>query len=78
MRRIGWNDCPYCGRDEIFTSRPATWRDEFCGFFFLQVVRCHSCMRRHYRPLFLPPVPTWSAESPMQSVPGDEQREGSA
>lgn len=22
--------------------------------FFLRLVRCHVCMRRHYRPVFLP------------------------
>jgi hypothetical protein len=58
VRRIGLMSCPYCGGGkELYLSRPQTWRDEVCFFFFLQVVRCHSCMRRHYRPLFLPPVP---------------------
>jgi hypothetical protein len=62
MRRVGlMNKCPYCGKaGELYTSRPKTWRDEVCLFFFLQVVRCRSCMRRHYRPLSLPPVPIWS------------------
>jgi hypothetical protein len=44
---------------ELYLSRPQTWRDEVCFFFFLQVVRCHSCIHRHYRPLFLRPVPMW-------------------
>jgi hypothetical protein len=78
MRRIGFNNCPYCGKDEIYASRPSSWRDELCGFLFLQVVRCHACMRRHYRPLFLPPVPTQSARGPVQSVAGDEQQRRSA
>jgi hypothetical protein len=52
--KIGLKACPYCGRsDEIYSSRPRSWRDELCGLFFLRVVRCHGCTRRHYRPLFL-------------------------
>jgi hypothetical protein len=78
MRRIGLRNCPYCGRDEIYTSQPKTWRDEVCCFFFLQVVRCHSCMHRYYRPLFLPPVPRQTARKPLQTSTNDEQRERSA
>ena len=78
MRRIGLQNCPYCGSGEIYTSQPKTWRDEVCCFFFVQVVRCHSCMRRHYRPLFLPPVPTPAAKKPIQIVANEEQRERSA
>jgi hypothetical protein len=79
MRRIGLQNCPYCGEGEIYASKPKTWRDEVCCFFFLQVVRCHSCMRRHYRPLFLPPVPTQAAKKPAQvTAPPDEQRKRSA
>ena len=74
MRRIGLQSCPYCGKDEIYASRPRTWHDELCCFFFLQVVRCHSCMRRYYRPLFLPPVPTLAAEKPIQTAALDERR----
>ena len=77
MRRIGPQDCPYCGNTEIYASRPRTWH-EVCGFFFLQVVRCHSCMRRYYRPLFLPPVPIPPAKKPIQTVANDEQPERSA
>jgi len=69
VRRIGLNSCPYCGKsEEVYSSTPKTWRDEACLFFFLQVVRCHSCMRRHYRPLFLPSVPVWSESEPFQAT----------
>jgi hypothetical protein len=78
MRRIGLQDCPYCGEDEIYASQPKTWRDEACCFFFLQVVRCHSCMRRHYRPLFFPPVPLPAAKKLAQMPAHDEQRKRSA
>ena len=69
MRRIGLlNKCPHGGKaEELYTSRPQTWYDEVCLFFFLQVVRRHSCMRRHYRPLFLPPVAVGSKEKPVNT-----------
>jgi len=78
MRRIGWHNCPHCGNAEIYVSQPKTWRDEVCCFFFLQVVRCHSCMHRHYRPLFLPPVPTPDGKKPSHIAANDEQRQRSA
>ena len=78
MRKIGLRNCPYCGKDEIYTSQPKTWRDEVCCFFFVQVVRCHSCMRRHYRPLFLPPAPTLAAKTPIQIVVVEEEQKRSA
>jgi hypothetical protein len=78
MRRIGLQNCPYCGRADIYASRPRSWHDEVCCFFFLQVVRCHSCMRRHYRPLFLPPVPIWGAKKPVQAAGHAEQRKKAA
>jgi hypothetical protein len=75
MRRIGLQNCPYCGRDdEIYTSHPNSVWDELCCFFFLQVVRCHSCMRRYYRPLVLRPVPIAPAKKPIQAVANNEQR----
>jgi hypothetical protein len=78
MRRIGLHSCPYCGKDEIYVLPPKTWRDDACCFFFLQVVRCHSCSRRHYRPVFLPPVPVAPVKKPIQTADDDEQRERSA
>jgi hypothetical protein len=75
MRRIGLQNCPYCGKDEIYVTHPRKLWDELCCFFFLQVVRCHFCMHRHYRPLFLPPVPIWSEKKPIQSVTIEEERQ---
>jgi hypothetical protein len=74
MRRIGWNNCPYCGNSAVYASQPKNLRDELCCFIFLQVVRCSTCMRRHYRPLFLPPVPIWSEKKPSQSVTVEGER----
>jgi hypothetical protein len=76
VRRIGLNNCPYCGKaEELYSSRPQTWRDELCLFFFSNVVRCHSCMRRHYRPLFLQPVPVWSKTESVETVGDEEKRQ---
>lgn len=73
MRRIGLINCPYCSKaEELYASRPQTWRDEWCLFFFFQVVRCHACMRRHYRPLFLQPVPAWSEPEPVETMVDEE------
>ncbi len=69
MHKFGLNHCPYCGNsDALYNSRPETWRDELCLFFFLQVVNCHCCLRRHYRPLFSPLVPMEPLRKPVQSV----------
>jgi hypothetical protein len=79
MHRIGFNHCPYCGeKEEIYPSRPRTLWEEACGFLFLQLVRCHFCMYRHYRPLFMPLVPTVAAKKPVQRAAAEEQRERSA
>jgi hypothetical protein len=77
VRRVGLKNCPYCGKaEELYSSRPQTWRDELCLFFFFQVVRCHSCMRRHYRPLFMQPVPVWpeAKAKPVKAVGEEEKR----
>ena len=78
MRRIGLLNCPYCGDGEIYLSQPKNWRDEVCCFFFLQVVRCHSCMRRHYRPLFLAPVPVRPEEKRVNIHANNEERKPSS
>jgi hypothetical protein len=56
MQKIGWKSCPYCGDHEVYRSRsePLTWLDRVCGLFLLQLVRCHECELRHYRPIFFP------------------------
>lgn len=75
MRRIGLTGCPYCGRaDELYSSRSQSWRDGWCVALCLRVVRCHSCMRRHYRPAFLP-VPPWSQPKPVEAVVNEEKQQ---
>jgi hypothetical protein len=76
----GSNRCPYCGdAGALYLSQPKTWHDEVCSFFFLQAVRCHSCMRRHYRPLFLSPVPVKPQKKTVRThTDENEKRERSA
>jgi hypothetical protein len=80
MRRIGFNDCPYCGNSEVYRSHPKTWAGRACVLFLLEFVRCHRCMRHHYRPLFFPAPEyvTPSAKRPVQTRTDDEKRERSA
>jgi hypothetical protein len=79
MCRIGLLDkCPYCDeRGKLYTSRPESWHDEVCLFFFLQIVMCHSCMRRH-RPLFLRPVPLAPEKKPEHPRVNDKKPNRSA
>lgn len=80
MRRIGLSDCPYCGSSEVYRSQPKTLLDRACVLFLVQLVRCHECMRRHYRPLFLPTPEyvTPSTKKPVQTRAEDEERKRSA
>jgi hypothetical protein len=54
LRRVGLERCPYCLDEEVYRSRsePLTLLDRLCMLFFLQLVMCHQCERRHYRPVF--------------------------
>lgn len=54
MRRIGLKNCPYCGSSNVYTSTPKTLWERFPALFLHRLVRCHTCMRRHFRPLLLP------------------------
>jgi len=56
MLKVGWKSCPYCGDHEIYPSRtePLTGFGRVCFLLLLQLVRCHQCEYRHYRPIFLP------------------------
>jgi hypothetical protein len=78
MRKIGFNRCPYCAETEVYASRPKNWLDEMCGVFFLQVARCHACMRRHYRPLLLASAAASPVKKPIQNTSNEERRDRSA
>ena len=70
MRSIRLKNCPYCGCSKIYGSRSATPWDWFCTLFGLRLVRCHVCMRRHYRPMFVR-----TAENAARKVPPGEAAE---
>ena len=80
MIKIGWKGCPYCGDHEVYRSRtePLTWLDRVCGVFLLQLVRCHQCEYRHYRPIFFPtpeyPRPTRKEIGARAAVDDEEQK----
>jgi len=54
MYRIGLERCPYCGGSDVYASRPKSLWQELPILFLLRLARCHHCMHRHYRPLFVP------------------------
>jgi len=79
MYRVGLNDCPYCGNVAVYRSKPTRLIDRVCMIFLLQIVRCHGCMRQHYRPIFWPttefPI---SAKKSVQTRANDDKRQRSA
>jgi hypothetical protein len=82
MLRIGWKGCPWCGDHEVYRSRiePQTWLDRACVLFLLQLVRCHECESRHYRPLLFPApeYPRPIRQKCAQTHAHDEKRKRSA
>lgn len=54
MLRIGKEKCPYCYRSDVYVSSPKSLWEEFAALLLLRPVRCHDCMHRFYRPLFVP------------------------
>lgn len=61
--RIGKEKCPYCYRSDVYVSNPKSVWEELAVLLLLRTVRCHDCMHRFYRPLFVPTpvVPTRSS-----------------
>jgi hypothetical protein len=54
MRRIGLKSCPYCGSSEIYPASSKTFWQKISVLLLLRLARCQLCMRRHFRPFFLP------------------------
>ena len=54
MRKFGLGACPSCGSAETYASAPKTLWQKVSVLLLLRVVRCHSCWRRYYQPVFLP------------------------
>ncbi len=54
MLRIGREECPYCYRSsEIYISEPKSIWEELAILLLLRPVRCHDCMCRFLRPVFI-------------------------
>ena len=51
LRKVSLKNCPYCLSSQVYFSQPKTWWEKTLFIFLLQLVRCHNCMRRHYRPI---------------------------
>jgi hypothetical protein len=65
MRRVSLKNCPYCGCSQIYVSSSATLWQRTSVLFLLRLVRCHTCMHRHFRPIFVatPKPPSTDAVS---------------
>jgi len=57
MHRVAVSGCPYCGSSDIRFSRPRNRWEEVANLLLLRPGRCHSCLRRCYRPAFIPRLP---------------------
>jgi hypothetical protein len=57
MLKLSWERCPFCQRQDIYTSTPKHLWEEISVLLLLQPVRCHYCMRRFMRPIFASPPP---------------------
>jgi hypothetical protein len=63
MRRISLKNCPYCGCSKIYVSSSKVPWQIISVVFMLRLVRCHVCMRRSFRPIFL-----FAAENPARNI----------
>jgi len=68
MRRISFTDCPYCCSSKVYRSHCKRWGDFASLLFLLAPTRCHDCMRRHFRPIFIP-APRYIPPEPKKVVP---------
>lgn len=78
MRRIGVENCPYCGGLEVYISSPKTLWERIPTFLLLRFMRCHNCKRRHLRPSFLPAIRYQERASaprkPVEGVPSQTEK----
>ena len=69
LRRISFrNHCPYCLSSRVYGSRGRKWWEKILFIFLLRLVRCHNCMRHHYRPIILS-----AAKNPMRETVSRKQ-----
>jgi len=50
MRKISISHCPYCNSAAIVAMTP---KKMVAALFLLRLVKCHTCSKQHYRPLFM-------------------------
>jgi hypothetical protein len=79
LRKISLRNCPYCLSSQVYFSRPKRWWEKLPFIFLLQLVRCHNCMRRHYRPIMFatpkhPATETVERKAP-QIIPAEERQD---
>ena len=77
MRRIGLQECPYCSSLEVYESRATTWLRRASELVLLRTVRCHGCMRRHYRPVWVTTLksPTPAVKKDAHAVANEDKQE---
>jgi hypothetical protein len=83
MLKLGMRNCPHCNSTEVYISRPQRLREELAILLSLRPVRCHHCMLRHYRPLFVPTLlpdnsPMQSRKASRQAIPAEPDEARSA
>ena len=72
MMGIGFMGCPYCPSFKVHRSQPVTWLQRASVLFLLRLVRCHVCLRQHYRPIFLPTTDSpLSAKKSVRTADGE-------
>lgn len=78
LRKISLKSCPYCLSSQVYFSQPKTWWEKLLFIFLLQLVRCHNCMRRHYRPIMVAtrkhPAAEVERKGP-QIIPAEERQD---
>ena len=73
--RISRDRRPYCRWRDIYVSDPKTLSEEVATLLLLRPVRCHDCMQRFYRLLFVatPLVDAAESRKPVRQVGTDKK-----
>ena len=74
MLRRFLRTCPYCKSEETYVSGSKRLWDDVAIALLLRPVRCHGCVRRFYRPIFvpIPAYPGRMAQLKKPAVPTSE------
>ena len=75
MPRIGRSVCPYCcGSSHIYVSRFKSLWEVAASLLLLRPVRCHDCLSRFYRPVFMKTLPVESMSVNSREAKDDPRR----